>query len=171
MTTRSLHVATWSSSGNIAFALSEPAGTMQSPSQERCTSSQSFKRSHSSHFGSYSTKSFSMIHSNVGSTQFLFHLSLRISRPTLVGYRDSQHRVGRDGRTAWEVTLGAAPYAGEDKQIEEVHASQNQKDKAQFVAQHLNGLSRGGDHRAGLQRQRDKADVDQVKAHHQQVVD
>src|SRR5882724_5815628 len=47
------------------------------------------------------------------------------SRSSLVRYGDSQHSVRRHRRTAWEVALGTAPYPGEDKQVEEVHATEN----------------------------------------------
>ena len=63
------------------------------------------------------------------------------------------------------------PHLGKDEEIEEVHESQNQQYPADFGAQRFQYTLQVGRFVVRFERQRDEAEVDQVKADEEQMID
>src|SRR6218665_2462789 len=67
--------------------------------------------------------------------------------------------------------LTALTHAGEEVEIEEVHESQHQQHDAHLSTEDLKHTLGSSYRFPCFQVQRDKADVHQIKTHHEQVVD
>ena len=81
---------------------------------------------------------------------------------------DPQNGIGSDWRP--RRISSVLPDTGEDIQVKEMHSAQGKQHPAQLVTQQFNACAPVGDDRIAAQGQRDKPDIDQVKAHHQQMV-
>ena len=68
------------------------------------------------------------------------------------------------------IVLSVLADTGEHKQVEEMHCAQSDQDETELVTQHLNRSPRTCDRGIALQGQRDKSNIDQIEAHHQQMV-
>src|SRR5258707_15397050 len=64
-----------------------------------------------------------------------------------------------------------AAHAAEDQQVKEMHSAQDQQHSADFNGQSLNAFLGRNDLVTELQRQTDKAEIDEIEAHYQQVID
>src|SRR5687768_9444161 len=73
------------------------------------------------------------------------------------------------GRLIW--SLRASSHAAEDEQIEEVHPAEDEEHHSDLYRQGFNALLSSGDCIAELEGQTDVAEVDQVKADNEQVID
>src|ERR1700731_4185429 len=107
-------------------------------------------------------------------SDFGFRLRLPGLRTVSPWYGKVENGIGCDGRGRRHGAaraLRAAAYAGEDVEIEEVHAAEDEQDHPHFVAEQFNGGARCVDDLGGLQGEGDETDVDQVEADDQQMVD
>jgi hypothetical protein len=66
---------------------------------------------------------------------------------------------------------GAAAHPRKDEQVEEVHDAEHDQHHADFAAEDLNGRLGIGRLIAVFEREGDEADIDEVKADHEQVID
>src|SRR5215216_634284 len=82
---------------------------------------------------------------------------------------DGRERIRAYGR--FVACVCAPPHAAEDKQVEEVHPAEDEKHQTYLYGQGFNALFRCGNDVAELQGQADVAEVDEVKADDEQVID
>src|SRR6516225_893275 len=87
------------------------------------------------------------------------------------GNRNLENSIRLDRRAAFSVPPRPAANPGEDEEVEKVHSAQSQQHPAQLVRQQLNGSARRGDLRVTPEGQGDKADIDEIEAHNQKMVD
>src|ERR1044071_4049308 len=82
-------------------------------------------------------------------------------------------RAGLDGWRRWRVITGAraVPDLAEDEQVEEVHHAEHDEDEADFPRERLDACGRALYVVAELEREADVAQVDEVEAYDQQVID
>src|ERR1044071_1401396 len=82
---------------------------------------------------------------------------------------DGRERVGNYRR--FMVCVCASSHAAEDEQVEEVHPAENEEHQADFDGQGFNTLLRRADDVAELQGQADVAEIDEIEADDEQVID
>src|SRR5215472_5460387 len=87
------------------------------------------------------------------------------------GNRNLENSIRLDRRAAFSVSPRPAANPGEDEEVEEVHSAQSQQHPAQLVRQQLNGSARRGNLRVTPEGQGDKADIDEIEAYNQKMVD
>src|SRR5215216_836463 len=82
---------------------------------------------------------------------------------------DRRERIGTYGR--FVACVRAPSHAAEDKQVEEVHPAEDEEHQAYLNGQGFNALLCRGDRVAEFQGQADVAEIDEVKADDEQVID
>ncbi|HJS25014.1 MAG TPA: hypothetical protein VJ751_11720 [Pyrinomonadaceae bacterium] len=82
---------------------------------------------------------------------------------------DGRERIGAYGRLIAHDR--ATSHAAEDEEVEEVHPAEDEEHQAYFDGQGFNALLRRADDVAELQGQANVAEVDQIEADDEQVID
>src|SRR6266545_946864 len=82
---------------------------------------------------------------------------------------DGGERIRTDGRMLAGVR--AASHSAEDKEIKEMHSAEDEEHHADFYRERLDALFGGFDGVAELEGQTDVAEVDEVEADDEQVID
>src|ERR1044071_3763030 len=80
-----------------------------------------------------------------------------------------RERIRAYGRLVARVC--APSHAAEDKEVEEVHPTEDEEHQTDLYGQGFNALLCRGDHVAELQGQADVAEIDEVKADDERVID